>query len=298
MEKLLVEKLDLMCDRMTKGTSDNLVLIDGDEGTGKSTLASEICYYVAHKCKREFNLSRVFFDLDELMSFALRTKEQIIDWDEGALGGLSVEWWKKNQIKFLKLLMVARKRKHFFVICIPKFFKLSEYLVVDRSMALIHVYERNQLEKGRFIYFSKGRKERLWQDWKKSKFRNYKKLYNFHGSFPDAFAQIIDADEYDKKKDMAILSIDKDDDKIDERTLRKRFIGMAVKRMDILGIKLNQSVLCDIFDVSEKTLRAYKNEYSDNSLEREVGNGSNINNRGGWDQIDINNVRQQEVEDV
>ena len=195
---------------------DNLLLIDGDEGDGKTNMSMLIAYYVAHTCNREFNLNHVFFDLDELIAFAVKTKEQVIVWDEGALGGLASEWWNKNQKKFIKLMMVARKKKHFWIVNIPKFFKMNEYFVIDRSVGLVHVYMMGGITHGCFVYFNNIQKEKLWEDWKRTRVRSYKKWYSFTGRFVmflgrDRFKDIIDEKEYDKKKDEAILSIDREE---------------------------------------------------------------------------------------
>ncbi len=212
MEKALVGKLDLMCDRCTgNNRMDNVVIVDGDEGYGKTTLSIECANYVAEQTNRQFNLSHIFFDIEELINFAKSTKEQIIIWDEAALAGLAQDWQKKAQKKLIRLLMIARKKRHFFFINIPKFHKLNEYLALDRSIALIHVYARHEKHLGRFVYYNKGGKEILYMEWKKRKRRNYKRYYALHGSFPNALAKIIDEDGYDKKKDDAILNFDKED---------------------------------------------------------------------------------------
>lgn len=261
MEDRLKEKLDMMIARMSGGSKrDNLVLIDGDEGDGKSTMAAQVGYYIHYETKRPYTLDNLFFNLEELMTFALNTKEQIIIWDEGALGGLAGDWWNKHQKKFLKLLMVARKRRHFFIICIPKFFKMNEYLVLDRSIALIHVYSRKQIEQGKYVYFNKIMKERLYYDWRKSRYRNYRKYYNFHGSFPNVFAKIFDEDAYDKKKDMAILSIDKEDDKLDERSFRKNLSIGFLNRAKLMGIDTTQENWAKILNVSLTTYKNYRRE--------------------------------------
>lgn len=208
----LKEKLDLMIKRMEVG-KDNLLLIDGDEGDGKTNISMGIGYYVAHTCNRPFNLENIFFDLDKLIDFAIKTKEQVIIWDEGALGGLASEWWNKNQKKFIKLLMIARKRQHFWIVNIPKFFKLNEYFVIDRSIGLVHVYMRGGIEHGRFVYFNQTQKEKLWEDWRRTHIRSYKKWWSFHGSFVmflEKYEDIISDEEYNKKKDDAIMSIDKE----------------------------------------------------------------------------------------
>ena len=213
MEKLLVRKLDLMVERL-KGTDDVVLPISGDEGVGKTNMAIGICYFISYQTGRSYGTDNIFFDLDKLIKFASETKEQIIHWDEGALGGLAIQWWKKNQQKFIQLLMIARKKKHFIVICIPKFYKLSEYIVVDRSIGLIHCYARRNIDKGRFFYYTKPKKESLYNEWRRAHRRSYKKHSVFGGSFLEYKPKIFNqeqCDEYERKKDEAILSLGNDE---------------------------------------------------------------------------------------
>tara|TARA_R110000751_G_scaffold222920_2_gene325131 strand:- start:267 stop:1115 length:849 start_codon:yes stop_codon:yes gene_type:complete len=234
MDNFLVKKLDLMADR-TEKKMDNLILIDGDEGQGKSNLAMGVAHYFAWKAKRTFNVDNVFFDLDELINFAKDTKDKVIVWDEGALGGMAAEWWKKNQIEFVKLLMIARKKRHFIVICIPKFFKLNEYLVVDRSIGLLHVYARNEIERGRFVYYGKSNKEKLFYNWRRTKQRNYKRYYDFRGSFLEYLPKVIDEAKYEAKKDDAIMNFKKEKPKVSEAAKKKIEMHTEGKLIDRLS---------------------------------------------------------------
>ena len=230
MDNLLVKKLDLMVDRTDK-KMDNLVLIDGDEGQGKSNLAMGVAHYFAFKSKRTFTVDNVFFDLDKLIDFAKDGEDKVIVWDEGALGGMAAEWWKKNQLEFIKLLMIARKKRHFIVICIPKFFKLNEYLVVDRSIGLLHVYARNEIERGRFVYYGKSNKEKLFYNWRRTKQRHYKRNYDFRGSFLEYLPKVIDEEVYEAKKDDAIMNFKKEAPKITEAAkarIRREFDGQVL----------------------------------------------------------------------
>ena len=279
-DKYLQNKLDLMINRMTgKKKFDNLVLIDGDEGYGKSNLEAYIGAYVSSKTGRALTLANVFFDLDRLLEFAMHTEEQIILWDEGALGGLANEWWNKNQKKFLKLLMVARKRRHFWVICIPKFFKLNEYLVIDRSIGLIHAYAKDELEIGKFAYFGKKRKEQLYHDWRRSKQRNYGKFSNFRGDFPEALPKVFDEVKYDRKKDIAIMSMDKDEEKKTPSTIKKEFAMKIIEKWMEKGVKMTQKEQADYFEVDERTIRNYTREI--NNRKQESGTSINNNPLGG-----------------
>jgi len=260
-EPKLIKMLDLMINRMTgKNKMDNVLLIDGDEGYGKSNIGAGIGYYIHHKTERPFTLNNLFFDLEKLIRFAIETEKQIIIWDEAALGGLAQEWWNKNQRKFIKLLMIARKRQHFFIICIPKFFKLNEYIVLDRAIALIHVYARKETDLGRFVYFKKKNKEKLYFDWRKKRARNYKSNYNIHGTFGEYLPKVFSQKEYDKKKDIAIMSIDKEDDKMDSRQYRKHLIKIYMQNLETLGIKLKQTELSQLFGMSLASIENYVKE--------------------------------------
>lgn len=209
LEKKYVEKLDLMIKRL-KGTDDVVLPIDGDEGQGKTELAIATCYYIAYNTGRHYGIDNIFFDLDKLLKFASTTKDQIIHFDEGAFGLLSMQWQSKAQQKFLQLVMVARKKRHFIIICIPKFHKLPQYVIEERSIGLVHVYSRKNLQKGRFCYFKKDSKDALYQDWNRKRIKNYKKYNDFHGTFPEASKRVFtdaERDEYDKKKDEAIMGL-------------------------------------------------------------------------------------------
>jgi len=258
-----LSKLDLMIKRM-RGTDDAILPIDGDEGQGKTELAMGTCYYVAYKMKRKYDIDNIFFNLDEVIEFAVSTKDQIIHLDEGALDLLSNQWWKQNQQKFLKLVMMARKKRHFIVICIPKFYKLNKYLIEDRAIGLVHVYSRQNLQKGRFTYYTKKTKEKLYDDWLRKKLKSYKKHSVLHGSFVIASKKIFDKKQmkvYEDKKDQAILSI------TTEKETRKK-PDMIIKETNVkiyknllnMGIKLKQAELCEIFERNPNIIRGYTKE--------------------------------------
>ena len=217
-EEQLLKKLDLMIKRI-KGTDDALLVIDGDEGQGKTECAFGVCYYVAYELKRKYDPSRIFFDLDEMIKFASSTKDQIIHFDEAALGLLRTQWQSKEQQKFLQLVMVARKKRHFIVVCIPKFHRLPPYAIEDRSVGLIHVYSHKNIHKGRYCYYTKEAKAKLYEDYNKRKIKSYKKHYSFRGKFVEASKKIFtqkQVDEYERKKDAAILSVGQEKNKMTE----------------------------------------------------------------------------------
>ena len=233
LDPVLKQKMDLMIKRSTgKKHMDNLIVIDGDEGIGKSTLAVFLAYYYSDQTGRPFSVDNIFFDINKLIKFAQTTEDQIIIWDEAALGGLSTEHAKTHQVNLTKLLMTARKKRHFWIFNIPKFFKLNEYILVDRAIALIHVYAKREIEAGRFAYYKKKSKERLFYDRIRTRQRNYYKYMSFWGTFPNCLSKIIDEVEYDRKKDLAIASIGNEDKK---NIWKDKYLN-SVKNMQDLGL--------------------------------------------------------------
>jgi len=224
LENKLVQKLDIMIKRCTTKhpKRDALLINEGSEGEGKTN--SSICeaYYAKYKTDREVYL---FFKLRELIEMAKNTYDKIFIWDEPSLDSLAIDHYKETNIQLMRLLMTARKRRHFFIINMTKFWKFNEYIVVDRNLGLIHMYSRKEIQPGRFIYVRKKNLEGLYLGYKFSKRRQYKKYMSFGGAFPDIMEKHFDKmgfnvvgfdgkvyknatyDIYEKEKDKAILSI-------------------------------------------------------------------------------------------
>jgi len=257
METKLLEKLDLMIKRSSgKNKMDNWIVVDGDEGLGKSTMSVACAYYVAQKMGRDFDVSKVFFDPDTLIEYGTKTKEQVLILDESVFGGLSGDAATKLGKKLIKFSMVIRKKKHFIFLNIPKFFKLNEYLMVDRSVALIHVYARGGTQLGRFVYLSDKKKEYLFHAYRKSKKRDYKKYYTFRGSFPNVLGKILDEKEYDKKKDDAILAFGSLDE-INKGNYRMECFERLSELNKEKNLGITQKKIGELFDVTRQTIANY-----------------------------------------
>lgn len=261
-DKKLVEKLDLMVERVVKYKFDNLIIIDGKEGFGKSNLASSIAYYLAWKSGREFSIKNLFFLIDDMIDFAVKTEKQVIWWDESALGGLSTESYSRMQIKLLKLLYVARKKQHFYIFVIPKYFSLRQ-VIVDRAVALIHTYSRDEVTRGRFAYYKSNKLEAMYEHWKKTRDKGYKKYYSFLGTFPETLPIILDEKEYDKLKDSAILTIGGSGDG-ESRQFKQVKDKLLKLQIAYSTIPLPQKELCKHAGIGLTTLKEWKSKNKSN----------------------------------
>jgi len=260
MDDKLIGKLDLMINRCSgKNKLDNWVVIDGDEGMGKSTMSVCCAYYMAQKLKRPFGVEQIFFDPDKFIEYGTSTKEQVFILDESAFGGLSGDAMTKIGKKLIKFSMIIRKKRHVVFLNIPKFFKLNEYLMVDRAVALIHVYARGGTQLGRFVYFTNTQKEKLFYGYKKSRIRKYKTLYTLRGTFPNALGLLINEKEYDKKKDEAILLFGATDSKTTEEFIKDKIIKHEEFKKKH-GIKSTQKEDSAYIGIHADTYRKYSRE--------------------------------------
>lgn len=215
-----VNKLDLMINRCNQAhpVRDTLLIIEGGEGEGKTSSAVGTAYYAKYKTGRDIHL---FFKLKDMASFVKNTEKKIIIWDEPSLDALNTDWYNGANKDLIRLLMNCRKKQHFLIFNFTKFDKFSPYIVVERAIALVHMYSRNEIEAGRFVYIRRRNLEELYNKYRASKKRFYKQLSSIRGSFPDVMKPELfnkmkiyvnnipnaTMEIYNQEKDKGILSI-------------------------------------------------------------------------------------------
>lgn len=242
MDDKLYELVELIAKR-TKKKWDNLIIIDGMERSGKSTLAKTIAHAYSHKMEIPFSMENVFFEPDKLMDFAINNNRSVIIWDEAALGGLSFQWQNKTQQKLNQMLMIAGKYEHFYIFIIPSFFRLNKYLAIDRSLGLIHVFTPDLIKRGMFCSYSRSNKAWIYNN--NSRSEMYGKSLAFRGRFTVKNTQnILNEAAYEAKKDEAINKFAKNTGAKGEdslRDLKKRLIeALGPKKVaEITGFNYN-----------------------------------------------------------
>lgn len=209
-ENNVIPKLNLIAKRVTKPSPkfDYPFIIDGYEGYGKSNLGVGYLNYLAQLTNRDFGLDEILFKPKEMLDLSLRTKENILMLDESALSLLASDRKGSSfQLEIIKMLNVARKKRHIMAFCIPRFWRLKEP-IIERCMGLFHVYSKSEKDYFRFRFHKKSQLEWLYEKWKKSKLKpNFAKRYCVRGSFAEALPKVIDEKAYDKKKDEAMIGI-------------------------------------------------------------------------------------------
>ena len=296
LETKLVQKLDVMIKRCvdTKLRKDAVLIIEGAEGEGKTNASEAIAYYLKHQMKRPIHM---FFRLKPLMEFAQSTEEKIIIWDEPALDSLSTDWYKETNKDLIRILMTCRKKRHFFLLNMVKFHKFPEYVVVDRSLGLVHMYTRSKgNEPGRFIYIRRKNLERLFTTYKQKKVREYKTLSSFGGRMPLVEPQIgklglnIEGVEnatladYERLKDKAIQSIgqaepgaEKNEQKLVELKKQVGSLKCPIK---------NREGLAEQLGISTKTLSRWAAKDTGSILTPDKGQNIIPNGGEGSDELE------------
>lgn len=254
----LYEIVKLSHEREVRSNNDTCIIFSGKVGTGKSNITTLMCAAKSYLSGRVYNVNQVFFDPEEMLKFGTTTADQIIHFDEGVFGLLASDWQNKFSKLLMKFLYVCRKKRHFICIAIPDFFKLKDFVALERSVGLVHTYLRNGVEIGRFVYFREKKKEALYNVWKRSGIKAFNKWYSFRGSFPKSLPYILDEEAYEKKKDIAIAGIMSDDKssynkekiQLDELKMKVAFLP------EVMGI--SQKELAAFLDVAPRTLQIRK----------------------------------------
>lgn len=254
-------KLDFLCRRCSEHKHQNVLITDGKEGYGKSTCTAHQAYYMAYKMKRKLKL---FFSVDALTEEAKNNKDEIYIWDDAAISGLTLEAYNKEIIKFIKVLLLARKKRHTYFINIQEVFRLKEPIVA-RASGMTRVYSPDEISLGRFVFYLERPLQKLYFDWTHGKKKMYNKYYNLRGYFPNVLYDIFDEKDYEKLKDESILSIGllKESGKAEksiklqnlehENELMKYKISQLTEKLD-----KTQKEVADLFDVAPSSISSWK----------------------------------------
>jgi len=176
---------------LQKKDKDCVIVMDGKEGSGKSTFAIQIGRYV----DPSFNLSRIVFSPDDFREAILKARKgQCIIYDEAFTGFSSRASLSPVNRVLVSLAMQMRQKNLFIIIVLPTIFLLDRYMAMFRTKALIHVYENKGI-RGYFRLFNARKKQILLL--KGQKTMSYFVKTKFKGRFYGKFA--LGDDEIEKK---------------------------------------------------------------------------------------------------
>ena len=238
MDGYLQSNLDT-ANNVIKSDWDMVILVDGEEGGGKSVLAQQCAYYN----DPTLCLDRICFTPNEFRKAILSAKKyQAVIYDEAYTGLSARATMSLINRTLISMLAEIRQRNLFVYVVMPTFFDLDKYAAIWRSRALIHVYTAKGFQRGFFTFFNKDRKKDLYIHGKK--FYSYgKPPANFHGRFPNHYT--VDEKAYREKKRNSLIAREnkREQDAVKQEVLKEMFERLAEdedipnkKKAKMLGI--------------------------------------------------------------
>jgi hypothetical protein len=197
---------------LSQNDKDCVLVVDGKEGAGKSTLALQMakCY------DPNFNLSRVVFDAESFRDAIFKAKKgQALVYDEAFTGLSSRSSLSTINRALVSLMMQMRQKNLFVIVVLPTFFLLDKYVALWRTKALFHVYESGG-RRGYFKVYNSKKKKYLYLAGKQTysyggSDKKWKVFTKFKGRFYGKFAlgDKVEEDKYRKKKEKALMETEK-----------------------------------------------------------------------------------------
>lgn len=238
-----------------KRDMDLIILVDGPERSGKSTLAQQCAAY----CDPSFNLARVCFTPDEFRKAIMEAEPgQAIVYDE-AYTGLNSRGTMSviNRALVSMLAEIGQKNLIIFVV-MPTFFDLDKYVAIWRSKVLLHVYTGEKFERGFFAAYNESTKKYLYIEGKK--FYEYKGRVkpNFFGRFPAQYT--VDEQAYRQKKRDSLSGRAKQQE---EAAKRREIEAELLERVMRLGNKVTHKVKMEMLGMSAATYYRRLSEWRD-----------------------------------
>ena len=252
----LKQKLDNI-KKVQKSGWDCTLLIDGIEGSGKSTLGLTCAYYLSDG---KFSVNDICTGSHDAVKKLEEAKDGgVLLIDEGSLLFSSNDAMRKEQKQLILILNVIRQKRMALIIVSPSFFRLNRYIATDRSRFLIHVYTKQDLRRGRFIYFGQKKKNKLYELGKKN-FNSYAKpKSNWNGTFQD-FNPFGEEYHSIKKKSLK-EALHPEKKTLPPQEIKQLAIAEVFQKIvPRLPLK-TQSDIAEAMDFSRKTLYNYLNTY-------------------------------------
>lgn len=215
MDGYLKENIDNYFIKAVERKFDGVMIVSGIEGAGKTTLASTIAKY----CDPTFpgpllndgttrrRCDRIVFDTKQILEQIDNSSVgQAIVIDEAVLSMFSQDHANDMHKILLKKFVTIRKKRLFIFLVIPSLFLLRRYFAIFRTRAAIHCTVNEGINRGFFGFYSYNTKRLLYLRGLKE-FNQSAVKSDFRGRFTDTEGFFYDINEYDKKKEEAILSL-------------------------------------------------------------------------------------------
>lgn len=166
--------------KVKKKDRDWVVVIDGEEGSGKSVLA----FQIAKILDPNFSVDNVAFTANDFIRIVKNAKKfSCVVFDEAFTGLSSRASLSEMNRLLVSLMMEMRQRNLFIIIVMPTFFMLDKYAVLHRARGLFHVKLRND-KRGYWNYYPKKKMKVLYL--------KGKQYFEYHHTKPAIFGKFLE----------------------------------------------------------------------------------------------------------
>lgn len=278
---------------LKKKDKDCVIVIDGNEGAGKSTLGLQWCKYI----DPTFNLKRVVFTPEEFREAIYKAKKnQAIMFDEAFTGFSSRAALSGVNKTLISLMMQIRQKNLFIVIVLPTIFLLDKYISIFRTRVLAHVYEVRG-RRGFFKIYSSKKKRRLilHKDARVYSYGVYtRKRGRFYGAF--ALGDKVERKKYEKKKEEALEKshLTPMTGRVVKYRNQRNVMVYVLRRELKMSYKKIESILSDYdFDLTYAQIRNICAKFGDKELAmEEIRKGKEQQRR--MEEKELGIIREQE----
>ena len=251
--KRVFSYLEIIYKNLTRNAWDNCIVISGDEGRGKSTLALHIAEWWFNKLKGECNeedakhicLTRKEWaaDLKDMVKYELTVYDEAGDINSRrSMSGFNVDVMEAYQI--------IRADNLFTILVLPSVFDLDTFFRKRRVRHLFHVYRR-----GRVAFWSRSR---LVKNLEINEARTIKNLFTVTPTFYDTYPKYKGCllEPYEKKKNEKMKGVRQ---AFYDKMSSDKKVSIYTKRDELvtaLASKLGSKEAAKISGLSQRSIQA------------------------------------------
>ena len=199
-DNVMRNNLDEVRYRVLDKDFDFVTVIDGREGSGKSVLAQQLGAYL----DPNFSLDNIVFTSEDFIKKIKDPhvkKGSCIILDE-AFNAINSRASMSEVNRSMGAIATEMRQKNLFIIIVlPSFFDLDKQFAIHRSSSLIHVYLKDNVERGQYLIFPRSKKLYLYLNGKKT--YNYSKPKSPYPPCRFTNHYTVDENEYRFKKSEA-----------------------------------------------------------------------------------------------
>lgn len=250
LDEELYKKLVNLKKIQSKGW-DGVIIVDGKERSGKSTLGMACGWFMSNKQLTEKNFATGLGDVTK--KIVNLPDKSVIILDEGSLMFSSKDYANKAQRQLIKILDVVGQKNLIFIICLPCFFDLNKTIAVRRSLFLLHVYPTKDYQRGSYAFWGEKKKGKLYVVGKKNYDSYAFPKAEFVGQYPNFQPPFYEKYLEEVKKKSLQEALDGGGDT--STVMMVRLGRAAIKLME--KYELNTVQIAEIYDVTRQAVQQY-----------------------------------------